>query len=90
MAVTMFRGLDEKYKVETETKQLYTDLMDARGGRRSGTGCLSCSINGTGYETYEDTSPRPTGTGAWKTADTLVANVTVSHTITTGQHRRRH
>ena len=31
LAVGNFGGLNEKYKVEAETKQLYADLMDARG-----------------------------------------------------------
>ena len=88
IAVGNLRGFNEKYKVEAETKQLFADLMDARGRamqrnrmffvRFSGTG------TGTGYATYEDTNTPPDGNGGWdNTADTRVTNVTVEHPITT-------
>jgi prepilin-type N-terminal cleavage/methylation domain-containing protein len=86
IAVTNFGGMNEKYKVEAETKQLYADLMDARGRamqrnrvffvRFSGT-------SGTSYSTYEDTNTPPDGSGDWSPADAIVTNVNVAHTITT-------
>jgi prepilin-type N-terminal cleavage/methylation domain-containing protein len=86
IAVGNFGGLNEKYKVEAETKQLYADLMDARGRamQRNRMFFVRFSGTGTGYATYEDTTTPPDGNGVWdNTADTIVANVTVAHTITT-------
>jgi len=88
IGVTNFRGLNEKYKVEAETKQFYADVMDARGRamqrnrmffvRFSGTG-----PNYTGYSTYEDTNTPPDGNGNLEnTIDTRVASVSVAHTFT--------
>lgn len=87
IAVSDFRGLNEKYKVEAETKQLYADLMDARGRamQRNRMFFVRFSgISGTGYATYEDTNTPPDGNGIWdNTADAMIASVTVAHTITT-------
>ena len=88
IGVTNFRGLNEKYKVEAETKQFYADLMDARGRamqrnrvffvRFSGTG-----PNYSGYSTYEDTNTPPDGNGNLEnTVDTRVASVSVAHSFT--------
>jgi len=87
IGVTNFRGLNEKYKVEAETKQFYADLMDARGRamqrnrmffvRFSGTG-----TDYTGYSTYEDTNTPPDGNGNLDTVDARVASVSVAHTFT--------
>ena len=84
LAVGNFGGLNEKYRVEAETKQLYADLMDARGRAMQRNRMSFVQINGSDYQTYEDTSPAPDGDRALQTADTLVANVRVSHVITTG------
>lgn len=82
IATSNFGGLNEKYKVEAETKQLYADLMDARGRAMQRNRIFFVRFSGTGYATYEDTSTPPDGNGSWdNTADTLVTNVTVSHTI---------
>ena len=84
IAVSDFRGLNEKYKVEAETKQLYSDLMDARGRAMQRNRMFFVQINGNDYKTYEDTSPAPDGDRALQqSADTLVANATVSHAIAT-------
>jgi type IV fimbrial biogenesis protein FimT len=84
LAVGNFGGLNEKYKVEAETKQLYADLMDARGRAMQRNRVFFVRFSGTGYATYEDTNTPPDGNGTWdNTADTRVANVTVAHTITT-------
>jgi len=83
IAVGNFGGLNEKYKVESETKQLFADLMDARGRAMQRNRMFFVRFSGTGYATYEDTSTPPDGNGVWdNTADTRVANVTVAHTIT--------
>ena len=75
--------------MEAETKQLYADLMDARGRAMQRNRMFFVRFSGTGpgytrYATYEDTNTAPDGNGIWdNTADTIVANVTVAHTITT-------
>ena len=84
LAVGNFGGLNEKYKVEAETKQLYADLMDARGRAMQRNRAFFVQINGNDYQTYEDTSPAPDGDGSLQNADTLVANAKVSHPILTG------
>ena len=82
MAVSTFRGLDEKYKVEMETKQLYTDLMEARAFASQRYRVLFVRTSANSYQTYEDTNPAPDGNGSLENAsDTRVANVTVLHTI---------
>jgi type IV fimbrial biogenesis protein FimT len=84
IAVGNFGGINEKYKVEAETKQLYADLMDARGRAMQRNRMFFVRFSGTRYATYEDTNTAPDGNGVWdNTADTRVANVTVAHTITT-------
>jgi Tfp pilus assembly protein FimT len=82
IAVGNFGGLNEKYKVEAETKQLYADLMDARGRAMQRNRMSFVQINANNYNTYEDTSPAPDGDGSLN-ADTLVANATVTHAIVT-------
>jgi prepilin-type N-terminal cleavage/methylation domain-containing protein len=84
IAVGNFGGLNEKYKVEAETKQLYADLMDARGRAMQRNRVSFVQINGTDYQTYEDTSPAPDGDGSLQNTDTLITNARVSHAIATG------
>jgi Tfp pilus assembly protein FimT len=85
IAVSDFRGMNEKYKVEAETKQLYADLMDARGRAMQRNRMFFVRINGNDYQTYEDTFPAPDGDRALQQgADTLAATVKVSHAIDTG------
>jgi type IV fimbrial biogenesis protein FimT len=89
IAVGNFGGMSEKYKVEAETKQLYADLMDARGRAMQRNRMFFVRFAGTGpgytgYATYEDTNDPPDGNGSWdNTADTMVTSVTIAHTITT-------
>ena len=83
IAVGNFGGLNEKYKVEAETKQLYADLMDARGRAMQRNRWFFVRITSTGYMTYED-RPLPDGDGNFdNNTDALVTNVTVRHPITT-------
>ena len=106
IAVGNFGGINEKYKVEAETKQLYADLMDARGRAMQRNRMFFVRFSGTGigytrYATYEDTNTSPDGNGIWdNTADTRVASVAVTHGIITAlpgelrfqpeRHRLRH
>ncbi len=83
MAVTSFLELNEKYEVETETKQLYVDLMDARGRAMQRNRFHFVRITANGYATYGDTSPSPDGNGIYNSGlDNQVVNVTVQHAIT--------
>ena len=83
IAVGDFRGLREKYNVEAETKQLYADLMDARGRAMQRNRVFFVGIGTSDYKTYEDTSPAPDGDGSLQSTDTLVASTDVSHDIVT-------
>jgi prepilin-type N-terminal cleavage/methylation domain-containing protein len=83
IAASNFEGMNEKYKVEGETKQLYADLMDARGRAMQRNRWFFVRITSTGYATYED-RPLPDGDGSFdNTADALVTSVTVLHPIAT-------
>jgi len=85
IALDNFGGLNEKYKVEAETKQLYADLMDARGRAMQRNRVSFVQINANDYLTYEDTSPAPDGDGALQSnLDTFITNTIVSHAIATG------
>jgi len=85
IAASTFRGLIEKYRVEGETKQLHADLMEARARamQRNRIHFVRIGTDGLGYRTYDDTSPAPDGNGTFdNNADTIVANRTVGHQIT--------
>lgn len=83
LAISAFEGFNEKYRVEGETKQLYADLMDARGRAMQRNRAVFVQIGADRYNTYEDTDPAPDGDGVLdNTADTPVANVNVRHAIT--------
>jgi len=84
IAASDFRGINEKYKVEAETKQLYADMMDARGRAMQRDRMFFVQVNDNNYQTYEDSSPAPDGDMALQNTDMLVANVRVSHAISTG------
>jgi len=84
IAVGRFGGLDEKYKVEAETKQLYANLMDARGRSMQRNRASFVQINGNDYQTYEDTSPAPDGDGLLQNTDTLITSAKVAHAIAAG------
>ena len=83
IAVGNFGGINEKYKVEAETKQLYADLMDARGRAMQRNRISFVQIGNNGYRTVEDSNPAPDGDTNLTAGDTQVANVTVDHQITT-------
>ena len=88
LAVGNFEGMNEKYKVEAETKQFYADLMDARGRAMQRNRWFFVQVSSTGYATYED-RPLPDGDGGFdNTADAMVTRVAVRHTISTDPCRR--
>ena len=83
MAVESFRGLDEKYKVESEIKQLYGNLMDVRGRAMQRNRFYHVAFTDNGYATFEDASPAPEGdSDPFNGANVQVASVTVKHAIT--------
>jgi len=82
MAVTTFRGLDEKYDVESETKQLFSDLMEGRARASQRYRVVFVQLAGNGYSTHEDTFTAPDGNGSLEPgSDTRVANVAVRHQL---------
>ncbi|TFH33316.1 MAG: prepilin-type N-terminal cleavage/methylation domain-containing protein [Deltaproteobacteria bacterium] len=84
LAVGNFSGMNEKYKVEAETKQFYADIMDARGRamQRNRWFFVNIASTGYGYATYED-GPLPDGDTEANNNDTLLTSVTVPNLITT-------
>jgi len=84
IAVSNLRGFNEKYKVEAETKQLFADLMDARGRAMQRNRTSFVQVNADDYQTYEDTSPAPDGDGTLQNTDTLITDAKVAHALVTG------
>jgi prepilin-type N-terminal cleavage/methylation domain-containing protein len=82
IAVSNFQGMMEKYRVEGETKQMFADLMDARGRAMQRNRVFHVQITNNGYKTFEDTNPAPDGDSNLTGSDTQVADVTVKRTIT--------
>jgi len=82
IAVSNFRGMMEKYRVEDETKQMFAHLMDARGRAMQRNRVFHVQITSNGYKTFEDTNPAPDGDSNLTGSDTQVASVTVKHPIT--------
>ena len=83
MAVSSFKELSEKYGIEAETKQFYSDLMSARGRALQRNRYHFVRITSNGYATYEDTNTLPDGNRAFDGLDNQVVNVTLKHTVTT-------
>lgn len=82
MAITSFQRLSEQYKVEAETKQMYANLMEARGRAMQRSRAHFVRISTGGYTTYDDSSPFPDGNGEFNGGlDNQVASVTVQHPI---------
>jgi len=63
IAVSNFRGLSEKYKVEAETKQLYADLMDVRGRAMQRNRMFFVRFSGLGTDTQRTRTAVPHRTG---------------------------
>lgn len=84
LAISSFKELGEKYGVESETKQLQADLMEARGRALQRNRFHFVRVTANGYATYEDTNPAPDGNRAYDAGlDSQIVNVTVKHAITT-------
>ena len=84
IASSNFREMMEKYRVEDETKQMFADLMDARGRAMQRNRVFFVQITTYGYKTFEDTYPAPDGNNILEEgSDTQVASVTVKHQVAT-------
>ena len=84
-----YRAWAERYRVETEVKEFYADLMDARARAMHKNRSHFVGLSGTGteytrYVVYEDTSPGPDGNGVLEsTADTKVRDTRPRYAVTT-------
>jgi len=71
LATSTFRGMMEKYRVEGETKQIFSDLMDRAAGRCSGTARSSCRSPQRVFDARGH-NPRPTN-GTLESTDAVAA-----------------
>jgi len=62
-----FQGWMGKYRVESQTKEIYTDLMNARASAMQRNRMYFVSLTTTQYTIYEDTNPAPDGDGILQT-----------------------
>ena len=68
-----FQGWMGKYRVESQIKEMYTDLMNAKAGAIQRNRMYFVTLTTTQYTIYEDTNPAPDGDEAIQTgADRLV------------------
>ena len=73
MAVAGSANLVRKYRVESEAKELYSDLMDARILAMHKNRTHFVNLTASSYSIYDDTNPAPNGDGTCQTdSDTLV------------------
>ena len=63
-----FSGWVARHKVESEARQLFTDVIEARGRAMQRNRATFVVLSGSGYSTYEDTAPAPDGDGTLNTA----------------------
>lgn len=77
-----FQGWLAKYKVEDQTKRLYTDITDARLRAMQKKRMTFVRLDANRYRTFEDTNTAPDGNGALDlAADTGVADTNTAYTI---------
>jgi prepilin-type N-terminal cleavage/methylation domain-containing protein len=69
-----------KYRVESQTKQMYIDLMNARVGALSKNRKFFVTPTATQYTIYEDTNPGPDGDGVLLASDNRVMQVNLNST----------
>lgn len=75
-------GWLSNYKVETEIKSMYVDLMNARARAMQRNRFHFVVLAATQYTIYEDTNTAPDGNGTLETAsDTQVLQKTTSYTL---------
>lgn len=79
-----FQGWQGKYKAESQMKELYVDLMNARARAMQNNRIHFVSLAATSYSVYEDTNPAPDGNGTLEVAaDRLIIqkNLDPTHAI---------
>ncbi len=84
-----YQTWSERYRAESEVKEIFADLMDARARamQRNRAHFIALYGGGTQYDryvVYEDTSPGPDGDGALdNTADNVVRQVRPRYPVVT-------
>jgi prepilin-type N-terminal cleavage/methylation domain-containing protein len=63
-----FQGWRGKYAVESQVKEMYVDLMNARARALQRNRMHFVQLGATSYTLYEDTNPGPDGNGTLETA----------------------
>ena len=64
------------YRVESDIKQLYVDLMNCRSRAMQRNRIHFATGNDTSYEVYEDTNPWPDGNEILDSSDSVVSSLT--------------
>jgi prepilin-type N-terminal cleavage/methylation domain-containing protein len=73
-----YEGWMGKYRLESATKDIYADLMEAKTRALTRTRAHFITIDTTQYVIYEDTNPAPDGNGTLETAvDTVLLQKTI-------------
>jgi len=73
-----YEGWMGKYRLESATKDIYADLMEAKTRALTRTRAHFITIDTTQYVIYEDMNPAPDGNGTLETAaDTVVLQKTI-------------
>jgi prepilin-type N-terminal cleavage/methylation domain-containing protein len=79
---TSFVGWRGRYRVESQIRQMYSDLMNSRAKAIQRKRAFFLVLGSTSYSIYEDTFPSPDGNGTFEAAsDTLIVNTTLNYTI---------
>ena len=84
-----YQTWSERYRVETEVKEFYADLMDARARAMQRNRAHFLSLTGAGaqytrYRVYEDSDPAPDGDGALNVAtDAKIRDVNPRYPVVT-------
>jgi prepilin-type N-terminal cleavage/methylation domain-containing protein len=63
-----FIGWMGRYRVESQVKEMYVDLMNARARAMQANRVYFVTLAATQYTIYEDTNPAPDGNGTLETA----------------------
>lgn len=86
LGIVSFRGWINRYNIETEVKQMYADLMQARLLAMDKNRTHFATLSTGSYAIYDDTSPAPNGDGTLTVgSDTQVyPSATLTYPITWG------
>lgn len=84
LSIAAISGRDwlERYKVEGQITEMYTDLMNARVSALQRNRVFFVTLAANQYAVYEDTNPAPDGDGVLQTTqDLLVMRKTAQYTL---------